>query len=473
MYDICIIGAGLTGSFIAHALSKYEGNILVIDKESDIANATSMANSAIVHTGYDPEDGTLKAQLNVEGARLYPDICKRLKVDYKRCGSLVVGDDNQLSQLENLYKKAMTRGIKANLLTKDQLHEMEENIHDSMCHALFIPDTAVIYHWQVCIALMEEAIINGVDLHLGEEVQAIAHEDDFIIHTNKGVYNAKLVVNAAGCGCEQIASMIEIPPFHITPKKGEYFVLSKSANFVNHVVFPIPNEKGKGVLAVPTTHGNVLLGPTSDPCLMDDTATTQHGLDAIRDNLAKILKNVPYQELIRSYSGLRPTGNSGDFYINASKTYKNFIHVACIDSPGLASAPAIAKYMMQEFILPILKMKIKENYQPRTAPIIMSELTYAERNKIIEDYPDYGKIICRCEGISLGEIKDAIHGPCGARSIKGVKKRVRPGMGKCQGGFCEPLVAKILAEELHIPLHDVQFDQMNTNLGVKSKGEHQ
>lgn len=472
MKKIVIIGAGLTGSFLAHKLSHFDVELTVIDRQHDIANETSMANSAIVHTGYDPEDGTLKALLNVRGANLYPSICVDLHCDYNRCGAFVVARADEENALQELYHRAKKRHIDVEMMNGEQARKLELNLHDEITRVMSVPQTAIIYPWQVAIALMEEAVLNGCTLKLSEEVQNIEKKERFIITTNQAIYQADYVLNAAGCGAEHIAAMLEDKvPFEITLKKGQYFVLSKQAKgFVNHIIYPTPTKKGKGVLCVPTTHGNTLLGPTSEVENTEDIGTSLEGMNFIRERLSHMMNHIPYQEIIRSYSGLRATGNHNDFYIQESKEYKHFIHIACIDSPGLASAPAICEYVYDMFLVHA-DLALKDTFIRRSIPVVMNDLTLNEKQKKIKENSKYGHIVCRCENISKQEIIDAIHRPCGARSIKGIKKRVRPGMGFCQGGFCEPVVAKILAEELHMPLSDVIYDGAESKLGAINKGE--
>lgn len=473
MEDVVIIGAGITGCFLAHDLAKYQLKITVIEKENDVANVTTMANSAIIHTGYDPKDGTLKAKLNVKGARMYPVICKELQVEYQRCGAYVVARNmEEIKTLEELKRRADQRGIDAFFLSREDVRKEEQQISDAVIRALSIPETAIINPWQCATALIEEAMLNDTKLLLGEEVCSIEEQGDiFVVHTQKQTITTRLIINAAGCKAQKIAAMIEEPPFHITCKKGEYFVLSKQArDFVHHIIYPVPTERGKGVLAVPTTHGNILLGPNSEPCEQEDFASTRQGMDTVLEQLQYIVKDVPRQEIIRSYCGLRASGNEGDFYICPSKKNVRMIYVACIDSPGLASAPAISDYVIERYVKEQISLKKKAVYRKRIPPLVMSQLSEEERKQVIQRQPLYGKIVCKCEQISYQEIVDAIHSPCGARTIKGIKKRVRPGMGKCQGGFCEIAVAKILSQELHIPFADVLYDAQDSKLGEEAKG---
>ena len=472
MYDITIIGAGISGCFIAHDLSKYQLKILCIDRENDIANETTMANSAIIHTGYDPEDNTLKAELNVKGARMYESICKDLDLSYKKCGSLLVACSNEEEEiLKTLQARANKRDVRNNYLDKDALHKMEANLSDNVLSGIEFPDTAIIYPWEYAIALMEEAMLNGIELKLNEEVEAIEYLDNhFEISTQKGKYASRFVINAAGCGAEKVASLLEESPYHINLRRGEYYVLSKNAkDYVNHIIFPTPSKLGKGVLVVPTVHDNILLGPNSEIIDDFDLSVTKNGLDYINSQLSKTMKNVPYREIIRSYSGLRASGNNGDFYIKSSTNYPNFIHVACIDSPGLASSPAISKYVIDNFIKDKIELAEKDEYIKRVAPLVMAKLNNEEKSAAIKANPSYAQMVCKCENISYGEIVDAIHSISGAKTIKAVKKRVRPGMGKCQGGFCEVEVAKIIAKECNMALEDVLYDNQNSKLGTEAK----
>lgn len=460
--EIVIIGSGIIGSFIAHELSQYEVHVTILEKRGDICEEVSAANSAIVHAGYDPEEGTLKGRLNKRGADMYPLICERLHVDYLRCGALVLAcGSEEERELEILYQRALHRNVQATYLNVQEIKNREPNISDHVTKAMDVPETAIITPWEVCYALMDECLINGVQLHLQEEVIDIRKEaSGVVVQTNKQSYVADLVINAAGLGAQRIMEMVEDTSlFSITPKRGQYFILSKRAEqFVHEVLYPVPSITGKGVLCIPTVHGNILLGPNNEGVKEEDTSTTAAGLADVKEKLAKTVQNVPYQEVIHSYSGLRPCGNHNDFFLEHSPNDQRIIHCGCIDSPGLASAPAIAEYVVQELILPQGKLTRKVPYHARHADIRLKDVSFEDKQNLIHAQPRFGHIICRCEEISEQEVIDCIHRPCGARSIKGVKKRVRPGTGKCQGGFCEIEVAKILSRELHIPLDEVCFD---------------
>lgn len=476
MEDIIIIGGGIIGSLIAYNCARYHCNVLLIDKENDIANATSMANSAIIHAGYDPEDGTLKAAMNLRGARLYPSLCRDLKVDYKQIGSLVVAsDEKQCERLRELQTRAEKRGIAVQLLQRDEIVKMEENIADEVKEALYCPQTAIVTPWKVAIAAVEVAIANGVKCILNEEVIAIDKENDvFTVTTSKNSYQSKMVINCAGLYADEINEMATGQrDFTISPKKGEYFVLDKTCHdFVKHVIYPTPSDAGKGVLVVPTVHGNIMLGPNAmihDQ--KDDVSTSLQGLDYVKENVTKIVKNVPYEAIIHRFSGNRPVCDRHDFIIEESKV-ANFINVAGMESPGLASAPAIAEKVMQDFILKRFDLSKRLVVRHRQKNVVIRECSESEKQKYIDYNPRYGEIVCRCEQVSAQEIIDCIKRNCGARSVVGVKKRVRPGMGKCQGGFCEPMVIKLLSDVLKIPMEEVDYNQANSPVLVKkSEGE--
>ena len=477
MEDIIIIGGGIIGSLIAYNCSKFDCNVLLLEKENDIANKTSMANSAIIHAGYDPNDNTLKAEMNIKGARRYPSLCKELKVDFKQIGSLVVAcDDEQMETLKRLHKQANSRGIETKIIERDEIIQLEKNISDDVKQALYCAQTGIVTPWKVAIAAMETAMANQCKCELNQEVIDIRKEEDvFIVKTKDHEYQGKMVINCAGLYADKINEMVtHQKDFTMTPRKGEYFVLSRNASdFVNHVIYPTPSSKfGKGVLFVPTVHGNMLLGPNAmwqeDK---EDVSTSTEGLQFVRDNISKVVKNVPFHEIIHSFSGLRPTCDRHDFIIEESSV-KNFINVAGIESPGLASAPAIAEKVLEEFVLKRFDLQKRMFFAHRVKNIVMSECDSVQKERYIKQNPNYGKMVCRCEQVSEQEIVDCIRRKCGARSVVAVKKRVRPGMGKCQGGFCEPLIVKILARELKIDPSEVDYNGKGSPVLVcPSKGE--
>lgn len=472
MERIIIIGGGIVGCFLAHDLSKYEVQVTLMERNADICDEVSSANSAIVHAGYDPLDGTLKALLNKRGADMYPDICRSLHVDYQQCGAYVVacGKEEEMI-LRQLQKRGESRGIDMIWMSPQQLRQEEPNLSANVTAGVFVPKTAIVTPWEVGLGLIQSAVLNGVEIKLSEQVVAIEKEDDhYRVQTNRGEYETDVIINAAGLGAQKIMEMVEDTSlFQVKPKRGQYFILSKHAtDFVRHILYPVPGPAGKGVLCVPTCHGNVLLGPNSEWLEEEDNGTSSEGLTEVKEKLKKTVNNVPYHEVIHSYSGLRPCGNEDEFFIQHSPKDTNVIHLGCIDSPGLASAPAISEYVLQTLLLPHHSWSKKMMIHHHRMAVRMKDLTIEERQVLIKKKPQYGHIICRCEEISEQEVVDCIHEPCGARTIKEIKKRIRPGMGKCQGGFCEVEVAKILARELQIPLSEVRYDK--TSYFMENKG---
>lgn len=475
MEDIVIIGGGVIGTLIAYACSRYNCNVTLIEKENDVANSTSMANSAIIHAGYDPRDNTLKAAMNLRGAQLYPTLCRELKVDYKQVGSLVVAmNDEQCAALAELKARADQRGIVVSLIDGDEARALESHLSNRVVQALFCESTAIVTPWKIAIAAMETAMGNGTRLLLNEEVKAITKlADGYEVESATQKIKTRMVINCAGLYADRISAMVNGQAhFKINPKKGEYFVLSKRCHeLVKHVLYPVPTAKGKGVLAVPTIHGNILLGPNAaehDDC--DDVATTSMGLAEVLEKTSEMLDEVPASEIIHSFSGNRPTTAEDDFIIEESCPH--FIDVAGIDSPGLASAPAIAEKVMKEFVLPAFDLQPRSILKHRQKNVVLSECGEEEKKQYIAHNPRYGEIICRCEQVSAQEIIDCIKRSCGARSVVGVKKRVRPGMGDCQGGFCEPLVVRLLSETLKIPMEEVDYNQKGSHILYKmTKGE--
>jgi glycerol-3-phosphate dehydrogenase len=461
MLDVVIIGAGITGTMIAKDLSRYRLKTALVEKQNDIACGATMANSAIVHTGYDPEDNTLKAKLNVRGAQLYEGLCRDLGCNRKVIGAYIAAcGDKEEEHLHVLSDRAERRGIPYEWLDRKEAHKEEPNLSDEVTKVLSFPTTAVIYPWEVAIACTQVAMGNGTSLYLNSPVTKIEKtENGFTVKAGSHVLETRYVINAAGVYADKIHEMIGTPRYHMTPKRGEYYVLDHNQCLVNHIVFPVPGIKGKGVLAIPTVYGNTLIGPSSDLCEdPDDNENTYTGLDYVRSNISRIIKNVPLNQSIRTFAGLRPSSSSKDFIIEEAPEARGFIDVASIESPGLASAPGVSEYVIHT----VMKdLKLEENpdaVMTRKRPPVIAEMTEDEKQNMIRKNPLYGKIICRCEQISEGEIIDCIHQVCGATTVKGVKKRVRPGMGRCQGGFCEPRVVSILARELHCGPMDVLYD---------------
>ena len=450
VYDVLIIGAGVTGTMIARELSKYLLDVVILDKNNDAGDATSSANSAIVHSGYDPEPGSLKAKFNVLGNAKYPELVKQLDVPFEQCGSLTIAtEEEQLPVLEELAKRSKINGVEVKLLNKEEVLKMEPNINPEVKGALFAPTAGIIDPFNLVVHAMENAIDNGVTFLRNQEVLAINKENDvYKVKTNNQELSAKIVINAAGVKSDKIAAMVEPIDWAITPRKGEYYVLDHYAEgLVRHTIFPLPSKKGKGVLVSQTTSGNYIVGPSSELADPDDVSTDTPTLSNIRKAATIMVPNIPFRETIRVFAGERATCTRHDFIIEYAKCDNHFINVAGIESPGLASSPAIAEYVVNELVKPLITLKSNPKFNPCIKPYHrMFYLSEEEKLKVIKENPEYGMMICNCEHISLGEIKDALSRSCPPVSIKGVKRRTRAGYGKCQGGFCQPKVLMILAK---------------------------
>ena len=450
IHDVLIIGAGVTGTMIARELSKYLLDVVILDKNNDAGDATSSANSAIIHSGYDPEPGTLKAKFNVLGNAKYPKLVEELDVPFIQCGSLTVAvEDEQLPVLKELAERSKINGVPVQLLSKEEVIKMEPNINPEVKGALFAPTAGIIDPFNLVVHAMENAIDNGVTFLRSQEVLDIKKENDvYKVKTNKDELYAKIVVNAAGVKSDKIAKMIEPIDWAITPRKGEYFLLDHYAEgLVNHTIFPLPSKKGKGVLVSQTSSGNYIVGPSSELASPDDVSTDGETLANIRKAATLMVPSIPFNQTIRVFAGERATCTRHDFIIEYAESDRNFINVAGIESPGLASSPAIAEYVVETLIRPLITLKSNPQYNPCVKKYHrMHYLSQEEQQKAIAENSDFGEIICNCEHISLGEIKEALSRSCPPVSIKGVKRRTRSGYGKCQGGFCQPKVLLLLAK---------------------------
>ena len=454
LHDVLIIGAGVTSTMIARELSKYLLDVVILDKNNDAGDATSSANSAIVHSGYDPEPGSLKAKFNALGNAKYPELVKQLDVPFEQCGSLTIAtEDEQLEVLKELAERSKLNGVEVKLLNKEEVLKMEPNLNPEVKGALFAPTAGIIDPFNLVVHAMENAIDNGVKFLRSQEVLDIKKDGEvYKVKTNKEELFAKVVINAAGVKSDKIAAMVEPIDWAITPRKGEYYVLDHYAEgLVRHTIFPLPSKKGKGVLVSQTSSGHSIVGPSSELADPDDVSTDGATLANIRKAATLMVPSIPFRETIRVFAGERATCTRHDFIIEYAKSDKHFINVAGIESPGLASSPAIAEYVVEELIRPLVTLKSNPKYNPRVKKYHrMHYLSEEEQLEVIKNDPDYGMIICNCEHISLGEIKDALSRSCPPVSIKGVKRRTRSGYGKCQGGFCQPKVLMLLAKHCNV-----------------------
>ena len=424
----------------------------------------SKANSAIVHSGYDPEPGTLMAKYNVEGNKMFDKLCKDLSVPFKRNGSLIIGfDEDDQKELEVLYNRGIKNGVEGvKLLSAEEVLEMEPNLNKDVKGALFCPTGGIVGAYEFTIALSENAIDNGGELRLNSKVVGIEKDENFKIKLENGdVVEARFVVNAAGIYADKIHNMVCEEDFKITPRKGEYYVLDKSqGRLFEKTIFQCPTKLGKGVLVTPTVHGNLLVGPDAiDTCDKDSVSTEYDGLAKVREVSLKTTNKVNFRENIRNFAGLRAIADKPDFIIGEAKDVKGFFDVAGIKSPGLSSAPAIAVDVVNMLGESGLALEKKDNFNEKREQVHFIELSPEEKANLIKKDSRYGRIICRCENITEGEIVDSINRTLGARTIDGVKRRCRPGCGRCQGGFCGPRVQEIISRETGMNIEEVLLDK--------------
>jgi len=467
-YDVAVIGAGVIGSMIARELSRYNIKVALVEKCNDMAMGTSKANSAIVHAGYDAKPGSLKAKLNVEGAALMPGICKTLAVPYKPVGSLVVAfSDEEVETLNELLERGKINGVPGlEIYDKEKLNEAEPYISDEAKAALWAPSAGIVCPYELTIAAAENAVVNGADFIRNFEVDSIESDGDVFTVSSKGnEIKTKYIINAAGVYCDEIASLIGDNSIHTVPRKGEYMLCDKSiGHLANHTIFQCPSKMGKGILVTPTVDGNLLIGPSAiDIEDKEDVATCSDTLSDVLETAKKSVPCLTTRDVITSFAGLRAHCDRNDFIIEPSEKNSQFINVAGIESPGLSSAPAIAVYV-KNILLGMMPAEEKADFNPvREEPVRFRHMSNEERKALIKKNPAYGRIICRCETITEGEILDAINAPAGARDVDGVKRRTRAGMGRCQGGFCGSKVVEILARELNVPVNTI------TKFGGKSE----
>lgn len=468
MYDVVIIGAGVSGSAIASELSKYNAKIAVLERAEDVCCGTTKANSGIVHAGYDAQPGSMMAKLNVRGNEKMTEISQRLNVSFQRNGSLLVCRSlEEIQKLEELKLRGEKNGVKGlQILMREELLSMEPNLSDEVVAGLYAPTAGIVCPFGLNLAFAEHAYANGVEFHFYTKVTGIEETDGgYTVQTTKGAFPARVVVNAAGVFADEIHNMVCEEKMHITPRKGEYFLLDRSEGaHVGRTIFALPTKLGKGILVTPTVHGNLLLGPTAmDIENKEGTDTTRDGLDMVMTRAGENVKNLAFRKVITSFAGLRAHEANHDFIIEEAIDHPGFIDCAGIESPGLTSAPAIGE-MVACMVQEKLQFELNPTYTDTRKGILNPEhLSIEDRHALIQKQPAYGNIICRCEMISEGEILDAIHRPLGAKTLDGLKRRVRAGSGRCQSGFCAPKSMEILVRELGVSMEEI------TKSGADSK----
>ena len=450
MYDVLVIGCGVTGAATAFQLSRYKLRVGVLERENDVAAGATKANSAILHAGYDPLPGSLMARLNVRGVALARQLCPALDVPYSPCGSLVLGfTPADRETLAELYRRGRANGVPGlALLTGEEARALEPNLSPAVAAALHAPSAAICSPWEYCLALAETAVRNGAELHLETAVTGLSPvEGGWRVETSRGALEARYVVNAAGLDAQAVHEMAAPSSFAIHPSRGQYFLLDKSEGTrVGRVIFQCPNEHGKGVLVTPTVHGNLLVGPNAEPVEGEDTATTAAGLDFVRETALRSVPSVDFRAVIRSFAGVRAVADTGDFVIGEAAPH--FLDLAGICSPGLSAAPAVGEYAVELLGRAGLPLEKKGDFRAARRRVRFRELPEEEKARLAAENPAYGRVICRCETVTEGEILDALRAPIPPRSVDGVKRRVGAGLGRCQGGFCGPRVVELLCREL-------------------------
>lgn len=467
--DIVIIGSGIIGSAIARELSRFQSSVIVLEKGPDLAEGATKANSGIIHAGYDALPGTQKAHYNVLGASMFPALCKELHVPYRQCGALVIAlDETERHTLEELKQRGEKNGVQhLSLIDKKKILELEPNINPDVVCALYVPDSAIVSPYETAYAMADDAALNGVSFMFGRSVESVQKNDPFFIAlTENDSFECKVLINCAGSGGADIHNQLSGSKLEMIHRRGQYYLLDRSASLpFSRTIFQCPSEMGKGVLVSPTVHGNLIIGPTaediSDP---DDTSTTAAGLSEILHKAVQTWPSLSVRQNITNFSGVRAHLKSNDFIIGPCADVAGYFEAIGIESPGLSSAPAIARDICDQVSI-YLNLKPKEKTIVPDAPLCsFHDMSDEQRAAAVETDPSYGNIICRCEMVTEAEIRAAIRRPVGAKTVDGVKRRTRAGMGRCQGGFCLPRVADIISEELAIPLQDVTKDGGNSYL---------
>lgn len=455
MYDVLIIGGGVVGCAVARELSRYDLKILLVEKSVDICAGQSRANTAIIHGGYDAMPGTLKAKFNVEGNKMFDKICSELEVKYKWNTSLVVSfDEADNPKLKELLDRGVKNGLTdLSIIGADELRKREPHLSKKAVAALLVPNGGIVCPYGLTIAYAENAAHNGVEFKRNTKVLSLAKVDgNWNVTTNAGTFVVKAVVNCAGIHSDEINNMVSEDKLKIIPRRGEYYIVDKKfASYFNAAIFQLPTKMGKGILVAPTVDGTVLVGPTAEDIdEKEDNRTTSFGLNKVLKGASITWEDIPTRSFITTFAGVRAHCDRDDFVLGEAPDAKMFFNAAGVESPGLTSSPAIGVYLAG-LIADKLGAKEKANFDPiRHAIPAFREMTNEQRTRAISANPDYAKVVCRCETVTEAEIRQAIRRPVGARTLDGVKFRVRAGMGRCQAGFCTPRTVQILCEELGV-----------------------
>ncbi|MGM8231023.1 NAD(P)/FAD-dependent oxidoreductase [Clostridium perfringens] len=458
MRDIIVIGAGVVGCSIARELSKYNLDVLVVEKNSDVSEGISKGNSGIVHAGYNEKIGTLKAKLNIEGNKIFDDLSRDLQFPFKRNGAFILAfSDEDMNILESLKENGEKLGVEGlEILTREEALNIEPNLNKEIVGVLNVKTSGIVSPYEMTIALAENAAENGVEFKLNSKVTNIEKisEGYKVTLNNREVVNGKIIINASGLEGAFLNNLVSMSKREINPVKGEYCLFDKVAGaMINKTLFQVPNKLSKGVLVTPTAEGNLLVGPNAVEG--KTLETSREGIDEILDKSKTSLEELPVARILNTFSGIRPKTKEGDFIIEEVEDAKNFINVIGIDSPGLTAAPAIGVYVVN-MIKERLDLVEKKNFKKTREKIVrFAELSLEEKNKLIKEKPAYGHMVCKCEFITEGEIVEAIHRPIKALTVDAIKRRTRASMGGCQGIGCTLPISKILSRELGIDISDI------------------
>lgn len=451
VYDFAVFGGGVVGTAVLNKLTRMNKTAILLELGEDVGTGMSKANSAIAHAGFDAQTGTLKAKLNVKGKLILDKLCEELSVPYKKVGAVVAGND--LEKLQILKERGIKNGVPGlEIIEGERLYKLVPNLKKEIKYALYAPTSSIVNVFMLTIALAEEAVLNGADFRFSYDTKTIKYENEVfeISDGNEKIY-AKNVVNSAGWGYNNIAKMLGVETYPLSFRRGEYYVLDRDAgDYVSLTVFPLPTHLGKGILATPTTDGNILFGPTSEDCTSIEPIITPEGLKQIKNGINSMFVNPPFNKAIREFAGIR-VGSGDDFIIEKSKINPKVINLCGINSPGLTAAPAIA-----EMVCELCNIKGQEKPMIKRKPYgFIADKNSKELDEMIKQNPKFGNIICKCELVSEAEVLNAIHSPLKPHTLDAIKRRVRPTAGHCQGGFCTMKVARLISKELNIPLKDV------------------
>ncbi len=460
-YDVAVIGGGVVGCSILNKLTRKGLKTILIEKANDVAMGASKANSGIIHAGFDCKPNTLKARFNVRGSIMYPELCKQLGVGINNCGALVVG--NNLEVVNELLERGKQNGVKGlSVLNRTELLKLVPTLSENVTCGLYAKTSSIVSPYMFTIALAEEAVLNGAEVKFNTEIKKCEKTNNgYKLIADGFEFETKYVINAAAGGYNDVANILNTENYDLTFKRGEYYLLDNTVKITNLTLFPLPSKTSKGVLISPTFDGNTIVGPTSYECEFS-TKTTTDGLKEVKERSSATISNIPFNKNIRNFSGVRVICGD-DFIVEKSNKQQNIVNIAGICSPGLSAAPAIAEYVVEELLGFTNADVVKTKRKPYTSLVNLSS---EERDKLIKSNSDYGRIVCKCECVSLGEIKEALNSPLKPTSVDAVKRRVRAGMGRCQGGFCLTKVIQTISQTHNISEFDVVKENKGSNFYV-------